>query len=71
MLTCLLIAFVLTPIIIALIGGASSISETNKKLNREQLWKNDMKDIDPVTGDYTSKHNGLRYDKHGCLKWRD
>lgn len=68
MLTCLLIAFVLTPIIIALVGGASSISETNKKWNREQLWEDQKTNIDPITGDYTKKGTSLRFDKYGIMK---
>lgn len=55
----------------ALAGGWNALTkdrETPKQKREKErlaLWKADMTDVDPITGDYTSKHNGLRYDKHG------
>ena len=38
-----------------------------KDWEREMLHKQNMTDIDPVTGDYTSKYDGSRRTKDGCL----
>lgn len=52
-------------------AGEKGKTHTRSKAEQRRAWEEDKTDIDPITGDYTSKHNGLRYDKHGCLKWRD
>jgi hypothetical protein len=39
----------------------------HERKQREAL-EADKTDIDPVTGDFTSKYNGMRYDADGGLK---
>ena len=37
------------------------------KKTPEQIHKENMTNVDPVTGDYTSKYDGSRRTKDGCL----
>lgn len=37
------------------------------KKTSDQIHKENMTDVDPVTGDYTSKYDGSRRTKDGCL----
>lgn len=66
--------FALWILVVLICIAAKGSGSGNKPLTtsqREKAWRDNMTNIDPVTGDYTSRRDGLRYDKYGCLKWRD
>lgn len=69
------IDFIIEGIVVLLfvvLGKAGrSISKQSDEAARKRDREANKTDIGPVTGDYTSKTNGMRYDKDGCLKWRD
>jgi hypothetical protein len=57
----------------AIVGGGTSLEKTYHKAKRETngraTFEKNKIDIDPETGDYTSRYDGLRHDKYGCVKW--
>lgn len=59
----------------AIVWGGTSVENVwyKSKRNENQLesFESNKTDIDPVTGDYTSKYDGLRHDKFGIVKWRE
>lgn len=44
-------------------------SKSTKRYKGRKAWEEGKTDIDPVTGDYTSKYDGQRYTKEGILIW--
>lgn len=67
----LLIGFIVAYALIAIALTGRHLSKLNEDSKKRKSWEDDKTDIDPITGDYTSRYNGMRYDKHGCLKWRE
>lgn len=67
----LLIGFIVTYALIAIALAGKKVSKFDEESKKRKAWEDDKTDVDPVTGDYTSRYNGLRYDKHGCPKWRE
>lgn len=61
----------------AIVGGGlffENISKQISNLEKQQRYDRereaDKMDIDPVTGDYTSRKDGLRHYEDGCVNWR-
>lgn len=59
-------------VVLICIAAKGSNDKTLSREAKGKAWlEADKTDIDPVTGDWTSRYDGMRYDKYGVVKWRD